>query len=625
MEPEWDSLDDILVSGCQRLQIEEAESLPLGNLPDDVLHDVCLREVVEHIASFLPRNDLACLRFVSKPWREYFTDRTVLHLSELVPREEFRKKWQPPGSCRELTRDERDKLVSLAAATDCVDNLKVALAATGLPPGPHLFKDAAAGGAIATCTYLQEDLNLRPFDMEEFAHAGAKNGHGAVIDWGIGCFPQREERLAWAAARGAAEGGHLELSLKYMFRALEISYDSGCSSGSDVAQQLQQLNTSALAGFPQPYCKVLQEFLGRHGWRWGRGFERWGTSHMCKAMSAALFSDTADWEAKAVDVLTAGRGQGGAEGDVDFSECYGSDEAARMTGPAVLTRFEWLKAQRYPPSKAKNPSSLLHAAVTGRNTAAVQWLLAQGLAAAVGQHARGGLVVSAAAAGHVGALKAMKQAGWALNPARILVKGAAGGHVSVLSWAWESFGWSNDSHGLTVNTFAAACSSGSVAAMRWVHERLGQHGGMEGAWKAVVWSGCEAAAELLAELGCAQPLDGLPYAHIFIDSLRNFKYCSWWMFHCLHRLGVAFGPVRNKLVAKAVEAGVPLGTLRWLLEQGCTVRDWDVVRAALEGRRVCGPGWCEAEADVLEVVEWVAISSLGFILGASLGRLDPRP
>ncbi|KAG2483402.1 hypothetical protein HYH03_017754 [Edaphochlamys debaryana] len=81
-----------------------------------------------------------------------------------------------------------------------------------------------------------------------------------------------------------------------------------------------------------------------------------------------------------------------------------------------------------------------------------------------------------------------------------------------------------------------------------------------------------AACRVLEQYG--QPYDSLlehfggPYS----------PWCPWWMLPCLHRLGVAFGPADKKLMLKAVRAGAPLDTLRWLRAQGCLVSDWREVR-----------------------------------------------
>ncbi|KAG2501346.1 hypothetical protein HYH03_001136 [Edaphochlamys debaryana] len=144
---------------------------------------------------------------------------------------------------------------------------------------------------------------------------------------------------------------------------------------------------------------------------------------------------------------------------------------------------------------------------------------------------------------------------------------------------------------------AAAACSGRVVLMA-VLSQLGcpfkssawdKDGGRMWPREGAAVSGCEAALEFLAEMGCAKPTDGGPYvAAASNGDLRTLGV--------LRRLGMPFGPRHGRAFARAVGAfAAPLPALRWLVEAGFPVR-WGAAAAAVEERH---------GADAEEVRAWV--------------------
>ncbi|KAG2490934.1 hypothetical protein HYH03_010611 [Edaphochlamys debaryana] len=190
-------------------------------------------------------------------------------------------------------------------------------------------------------------------------------------------------------------------------------------------------------------------------------------------------------------------------------------------------RLIWLKEQGVIPYYGG-----FKEAIERGNTSAFTWLLEQGcsLPAYPRLHMSASL---AAAAGHLGVLRLLSLAGWAASRDaawnKLFISAAAAGRLDVMAWA-RSQG-AGPGRDLATVAFTDVTKRGVVEAMRWLHDVVGCDMDKE-AWKAAARSGCEAAVELLAELGCPKPADGTPYT-------KAIKLQDNMMIQALQRAGVA--------------------------------------------------------------------------------------
>ncbi|KXZ49340.1 hypothetical protein GPECTOR_22g934 [Gonium pectorale] len=145
------------------------------------------------------------------------------------------------------------------------------------------------------------------------------------------------------------------------------------------------------------------------------------------------------------------------------------------------------------------------------------------------------------------------------------------GHLHVLAWLVETFG--AEAVGMSPRIFNAVARTGSVEMMAWLLER---GCGWDGCtFTSATCSGCEEAVEWLVAQGCPVQGDGDPYA-------SACRCGDLAMARLLRRLGVPWGPAGSVFSSAAEQALLPL--LRWLLEEGYPVGDYDVARRAAEGR-----------------------------------------
>ncbi|KAG2495011.1 hypothetical protein HYH03_006944 [Edaphochlamys debaryana] len=176
---------------------------------------------------------------------------------------------------------------------------------------------------------------------------------------------------------------------------------------------------------------------------------------------------------------------------------------------------------------------------------------------------------SAAREGHVAALTVLARSPWGSDvdvvAVRVLEAAAQAGRVEVLAWAWEAFRSDWDAAcARSPGLLTWAARSGSVEAIRWVHSHGGGGVGQEAAWSGAVESGCQAAVEVLAELGGPMPSDGSPFA-------RALELREWALLPLLHAQGVPMGrwAQERPLLARALEAGAaPASLLQGLAGEG---------------------------------------------------------
>ncbi|KAG2494107.1 hypothetical protein HYH03_007746 [Edaphochlamys debaryana] len=172
---------------------------------------ILLPAVLERIAEHLTPNELACARSVNKEMAAHFREHTTLRLSQPLPHWAFRQHWSAPGACKHLTREQRDKLISLTAASDDVPNLEVALAAAGLSPAQCHAEAAAAAGAARTCRCLA---------IIESAVMAARTGHLSLAKYILRFTDTRDiDGVSARLFTGALEGCDLA-SVKDLYENL---------------------------------------------------------------------------------------------------------------------------------------------------------------------------------------------------------------------------------------------------------------------------------------------------------------------------------------------------------------------------------------------------------------------
>ncbi|KXZ40932.1 hypothetical protein GPECTOR_1257g515 [Gonium pectorale] len=185
--------------------------------------------------------------------------------------------------------------------------------------------------------------------------------------------------------------------------------------------------------------------------------------------------------------------------------------------------------------------------------------------------------------GDLEALQALHAAGWELRNSINARRAAENGHLHVLTWLHETLG--AEAVEIDALLLYSAARSGSVEAMAWLRERGCEWGYF--CFSDAAYSGCEEAVEWLMAQGCRKEARGGAY----IAACRNGDLA---MARLLRRLGVPWGRPGD-VVSRALRDS-PLPMVRWLLEAGCAVGNYEAARTAAAERP---SGWEEA----LELLE----------------------
>ncbi|KAG2498287.1 hypothetical protein HYH03_003548 [Edaphochlamys debaryana] len=543
----------------RRTPVAEPEPSPVS--ADDAA-SVWTNAIVQNVASFLPSNEVACLRLVNKATAEQFRGHARIRLSQPVPPWAFTERWSAPGSCKQYTREQQEKLVSLVAASGVVANLAVALAATGRARARQEDLEAAAeAGTLDMCKHLVGPGRLVGAVLwPEVLHAAARGGHRLVCEWCLEAGEHIGPTELGEAAIQAATAGHAAL-----MDWLLVQIRSKLRPGTEPYDPFE-LAEAVVEGCDFATVQHLWQDPAHAAEMQGLQ----GHDHE-DLLSAALRSRGPDWQAKA-EWLMAAHGLA-----LDSGVFY--EDAVGLPAEAALERYEWLKGRGCAPD-----DEAVEAAVESGNAAAVGWLLAQGLRPAIVPVVLG----EAAHAGHLGVLQAVHGAGLEINFKEVAIEAASGGRLAVLTWAVGLLRAAQRGNFLEDTIMTAAAEGGCLECMRWLAERGADM--EDDAWPAAVSSGCEAAVELLVELGCPKPTDGRPYG-------RAVEEHEWAMLPLLRRLEVPLGRVKPKgLFLAAAQGGAPLRSLQWLVAE-FGVPEWGVLT------RAAGEAWHAGGQP--EVLAWI--------------------
>ncbi|KAG2485924.1 hypothetical protein HYH03_015368 [Edaphochlamys debaryana] len=506
-------------------------------------------DLVERIAAFLSPHEVVGLRLVSKEAARLLRGRAALSLSQPVPPEVFAAHWSRLGACKGLTLAQRRQLITLTARSNVVANLEVAVAAAGLAPRHEDLEAAAGAGALESCRWLVGSGRLLWPPEEAWARllrAAARGGHKRVCRWCLKSFLfLTQSGWTLAAVSGAVElaasAGHVRLAKKLgaesatalaarglapddLWRRTAVQANGGCDLRT--VRRLCRKVPWAPEGWPaQDKRDALVAALRSQTPDWWAKAEYWAglgatltPDEQRWALDSALYLPAADWQER-VEFLMA-------RGAVLFPPCCLAAAGAPIG--AKEQRLAWLKAIGL--GLGPYLPELIGTVIGAGDTGALAWLLAE---VAVTRQRPYNLSDTAAKAGHLEVLQLLTAAKCVTLGARAMPAlanaAASGGQLAVLQWAAAA---SSDALSSPV-PFAAAAST---AAAR---------------------SGCEAAVELLAELGCPQPTNGEPYR-------AAAQAGDWRMLPLLRRAQV---PLRAEriLYNLAVAEGAPLATIQWLL------------------------------------------------------------
>ncbi|GFR44820.1 hypothetical protein Agub_g6158 [Astrephomene gubernaculifera] len=507
-------------------------------------------EIVEHIARFLPVNDVSCnLRLVNKAAAAQFRGPryATVRLSLTSPHDAFAHRWGAPGAMRCLTYNQRLKLVCLTARTGNLRNLSLALACAGLAPSAKFLEAAAAGGQLDAVLRLRELGCPLGNALKEAAEAGQRR----MCEWLLANGCQWTISTVCAAARG----GHPAL----MDWLWQLRAGHACEASNSIHRLID-----ACKGCDLPTMRRIFHSLTKEESDWFLGYIVFLYRHV---MIGAGGSSTPDWQAKIewLEALAAGLPK-------DHAACHGA-----AFHPDALPRLIWLRQRGHPFGE----TVALGAAAAG-NVAALTYLLDEG-----GVQPDADLTHRATARGHLGVLQMLHARG-ALAPEGVDWRGMAGeGHLGVMAWLVEEVGLR-----LPASVPVHAARSGSLPLLSWLHER-GVAWSCE-AFNEAAGAGSEEAVEWLLAAGCPMSMDGKAYD----KAAANGDYA---MLRCLRRLGCPWGTASpHTTFSSCVLSGCPLQVLGWLAAEGCPV-DWGAAVAAAEWRVRDSPG--EASAGVLAWVQ----------------------
>ncbi|KAG2493891.1 hypothetical protein HYH03_007828 [Edaphochlamys debaryana] len=535
-----------------------------------------LPELRSLVYSRLSANELACLRFINQDAKEDLKSYTAIRVAEPLPGWAF----AAFGYCKKLTRSRRAQLALAAARGDSPAGLAAALDAAGISPQHEHLEAAARTGALSNCLWLLEPGRLPcPVDWASVFRATAAGGHLHAIRW---CLDRRPELRTFdslhTAAAAAARGGHVDATLWLLDDAAALAAASRRPMPRNHAASLRaEVIAAAAYGCDPAFMQRLTDPLAEAQMPYA-------------TMANAMSSPTPDWRAKA----------GWATERCWYAQWVVPQAVlSHVPAAAALERIQYL-----PLDRAVLDVSVLKLSCRAGSLPVLEYVHRERLRAGRTGWTRrewagyGGLkyVLDAARAGHVAVLRYLKQAGCPLRPDELALAAASGGQGPVLAWVASAFGpqhlearvgdvpecqWRRYGSDPDDTVFSLAASAGALRVMRWLVRGRGV-AMTEAAWSGAAASGCEAAVELLSELGCPEAVDGKPYA-------KAIELGDWRMLTVLRRF-LDFGNprvlrgVHAARFARAVRGGAPLGTLQWLLAEGWPEVDWARVEAEAEAR-----------------------------------------
>ncbi|EFJ45883.1 hypothetical protein VOLCADRAFT_93739 [Volvox carteri f. nagariensis] len=547
-------------------------------------------ELLEVIASFLPRNIVACtLRLVNKDLAKIFQGwRGVNKLSEPTPHHFFTWYWSRPEAMHHLTLKQRQQLLILTARSGSLENLQAAIMAAGCCLVEDIFTAAAKCGHLEMCQWLA--AKDYPRNVVDAADEAARQGHLEIVLWLAkqADISRRVHVAAWMGAasysqrKGAVEtaawAGHDDIALWLLTRMLfqqnephddDLHDDYGSDDDSnDDEHEIEHLMSLEVGYADAQQASKRYKLLRFHkkileaaacGFelealqRVHQTFLRAQSSHNVlkfnlHVIPRSLESPTSDWSEKVAWLL---------QEDCEFRQDWVAWNAVVHYDDAIK-RVEDLALESLANYRI---ADFLKTAVCEGNLSLLEYLrdVSPWLVSEVP-----GLAAVAAEAGRLDILRKLLVMGWRLEPAA--VSGAAQeGHLDVLKWLLSPEAQQFDGGAVVRQAMgpclaARAAKSGKVEIMEW----LGQQGCVwdKEAFKAAAGIGKPAFLEWMAAHGCPMGLTGEPY--VVAASSGDML-----TFQCLKRLGCPWD--RGTFQATAGLASPVF--LEWLLAKGCATGD----------------------------------------------------
>ncbi|GFR45983.1 hypothetical protein Agub_g7456, partial [Astrephomene gubernaculifera] len=520
-------------------------------------------ELVVHVASFLPANEIACtIRLINKAAAAQFSSpkHKIVRFSEPIPPHAFSQLCDNPGALRTSTFKQRRQLLCLAARGGDLASLSVALTITGAGDILLAFSEALEAAASACQLEACQLLRQQGCPWGSALAAAAASNQLTACKWLLanGC-PWSEE-----AVYAAARGGHVDI-MDWLLQ-----------------HRPQGFRLLGLLGAVAEGCD-LQTLLRMHSLCQQADLGDFPSS---RTLSAAASSRTPDWQAKVAWVEAQGVGKD-ATACVKAAACpdavqrlgwlrqrgYSAAcsmlacEAARRGNIDLLEDLlllqqqdvrRWFRLHGDPEDSDDEPDPFEHDA-TRFNLPACEMSYTASVAAAEG---------------HLRVLQWLYEHGCcrrmrARELCTVLCEAARGGHLHVVAWLVEVLGEEQLAK-MRPPDWAAVCSqaasSGGLELLRWLQQHRGCRLGDEGCFVGAVEAGCEEVLEWLVQLGCPLPANGA----VYVTAARAADLAT---LRCLRRLDCPWDPA-GATHADCVRAGCLPAVLRWLAEEGCPVAYW---------------------------------------------------
>ncbi|PNH00537.1 Ankyrin repeat domain-containing protein [Tetrabaena socialis] len=516
-------------------------------------------ELLPHVLACLPPNVRACTsRLVCKAAAAALSSpqHITVRLSQPSPRGEFVRRWGGPGAMRPLTLVRRRLLLSLTAASGCLENLEWLAAHVGCSLTGQVFDAAAAAGRLDVCRWiLQQDCDGQGWALGG-PEAAAGAGQRATVEWllanttkqdGSGHnVPASRARLAHSAARG----GHVGL-MDWLLQRKGLEHDGPAAA--------------ALLGEAAKGCDLptLQRLYHTY-------FADSQAARLGCVLISAVGSPTPDWKAK-VEWLEGL----GAAARPQYCPC-----TTAVSCPDALVRLTWLRGRGYPWGWQTT-----QAAADAGNLDVLRYLLAEGCP--VEESTLG----TAAGSGQLAALQALHAHSGAFTwEPFVLARAARGGHLPVVAWLLEQQLVSLQQR---PSLLPEATQSGSTELLAWLRDRGCPWG--ENNFFCAARAGSEEALECPFLPSYPEPRGRHddPYLTAAVKG-------DWGTLACLRRLGFPWRPLNREggTFANAVEDRCSVPALRRLLELGSAPTPPPPPPAAREDELLApgvglGKGWTE--------------------------------
>ncbi len=451
------------------------------------------------------------MKFLNKAAAQHFRGWKTVKLSEPVPPHAYLRRWSSPDSTRDMTLQQRDRLVLLTARSGVLANLQTAFAAAGRSPNYDVLRAAAASGSQEVCQWFLDMGHLRDgLDYEWALQAAAAAGHLQLVRWLLQLSAMVREKSVTIAFNGAAAGGQQALceglladGAQWTTDTLSVALQFGHGALVEWLLELHQPPTGEPGDVPwfllfhaarRADLPLLQRVC-----RFYLGSRPLVEFEDKALMAGAVISPTSDWRDK-----VAWLGQQG------MSLTLEEAEVAELPGhwvnflrllpelPDAVERLQLLQQRGW--LVEEDYELLDKGAIETSCVPVLRYLREHNLLEE--REPRYSSMAAAAGKGDVGLMSELQMLGDQLTSAAAK-RAAKSGHLHVLQWmAGPEAGPEGEAALLAAqpSLTSSAAMSGSVAVVRWARERGCPWA--DDTFKGAASSGNTALLEMLAAEGC---------------------------------------------------------------------------------------------------------------------------